>query len=178
MPTSAPVIQTYLERLGGRLRSAGLTTQRVFLMQSNGGLMRISLAANYPVQTLLSGPAAGVIFGAETARLTGRQRVITFDMGGTSSDISVITNGAVEQTRQGQIGGHEIGTPMIQIRTLGAGGGTVAWIGRDGLLKAGPRSAGAQPGPACYGRGGVEPTVTDANLVLGYLAPVASPEAS
>jgi N-methylhydantoinase A len=164
-----PVMESYLRRLSDRLREAGLTTEQLFIMQSNGGLMRIDLAASYPNQTLLSGPAAGVVFGAEMGRITGERNLITFDMGGTSTDISVMPDGAYQETRQGQINGQDIGTPMIQIRTLGAGGGTIAWIGPDGLLKAGPRSAGAAPGPACYGRGGELPTVTDANLVLGYL---------
>jgi N-methylhydantoinase A len=164
-----PVMESYLRRLAERLRGAGLTTEQLFIMQSNGGLMRIDLAASYPNQTLLSGPAAGVVFGAGMTQITGERNLITFDMGGTSTDISVMPGGAYQETRQGQIGGQDIGTPMIQIRTLGAGGGTIAWIGPDGLLKAGPRSAGADPGPACYGRGGQLPTVTDANLVLGYL---------
>jgi N-methylhydantoinase A len=166
-----PVIESYLRRLGDRLRETGVHTPQVFIMQSNGGLMRIDIAASYPNQTLLSGPAAGVIFGANMAGVTGQQKVITFDMGGTSTDISVISGGAFEETRQGRIAGQDIGTPMMQIRTLGAGGGTIAWIGPDGLLKAGPQSAGADPGPAAYGKGGTQPTITDANLVLGYLDP-------
>jgi N-methylhydantoinase A len=162
---------SYLQRLSGRLRETGLTTEQLFIMQSNGGLMRIDVAAHYPNQTLLSGPAAGVVFGASIGALTGESNVVTFDMGGTSTDIAVLPENTYQETRQGKISGQDIGTPMIQIRTLGAGGGTIAWIGPDGLLKAGPRSAGADPGPACYGRGGTEPTVTDANIVLGYLDP-------
>jgi N-methylhydantoinase A len=165
-----PKIADYLTRLEQRLIARGLKTPQLFLMQSNGGLMRISLGARHPNQTLLSGPAAGVIAGAELARVTRRAHVITFDMGGTSTDISVIVEGRVLETTQGQIAGQDIGTPMLRVRTLGAGGGTVAWIGRDGLLKVGPRSAGSVPGPACYGRGGEEPTVTDANVVLGALS--------
>jgi N-methylhydantoinase A len=165
-----PKIADYLMRLEQRLIARGLKTPQLFLMQSNGGLMRISLGARHPNQTLLSGPAAGVIAGAELARVTRRQHVITFDMGGTSTDISVIVQGRVLETTQGQIAGQDIGTPMLRVRTLGAGGGTVAWIGKDGLLKVGPRSAGSVPGPACYGRGGEEPTVTDANVVLGALS--------
>jgi N-methylhydantoinase A len=139
-------------------------------MQSNGGLMRISLGARHPNQTLLSGPAAGVIAGADLARTTKRGHVVTFDMGGTSTDISVIVDGAILEMSQGQIAGQDIGTPMLRVRTLGAGGGTVGEIGKDGLLKVGPRSAGSAPGPACYGRGGTEATVTDANLLLGALS--------
>jgi N-methylhydantoinase A len=165
-----PKIADYLTRLEQRLIARGLNTPQLFLMQSNGGLMRISLGARHPNQTLLSGPAAGVIAGAELARVTRRAHVITFDMGGTSTDISVIVEGRVLETTQGQIAGQDIGTPMLRVRTLGAGGGTVAWIGKDGLLKVGPRSAGSVPGPACYGRGGEEPTVTDANVVLGALS--------
>jgi N-methylhydantoinase A len=164
-----PKIADYLLRLERRLIERGLKTPQLFLMQSNGGLMRISLGARHPNQTLLSGPAAGVIAGAELARVTRAPHVITFDMGGTSTDISVIVEGRVLETTQGQIAGQDIGTPMLRVRTLGAGGGTIAWIGKDGLLKVGPQSAGSQPGPACYGRGGEAPTVTDANVVLGAL---------
>ena len=165
-----PTIADYLMRLERRLIERGLKTPQLFLMQSNGGLMRISLGARHPNQTLLSGPAAGVIAGAELARRTRRHHVITFDMGGTSTDISVIVEGRLLETTQGQIAGQDIGTPMLRVRTLGAGGGTIAWIGKDGLLKVGPRSAGSVPGPACYGRGGEEPTVTDANVALGALS--------
>ena len=164
-----PKIASYLLRLESNLAKLGLTTPQLFLMQSNGGLMRISLGARHPNQTLLSGPAAGVIAGAELARVTRRSHVITFDMGGTSTDISVIVDGRMLETTQGLIAGQDIGTPMLKVRTLGAGGGTIAWIAKDGLLKVGPRSSGSAPGPACYGRGGVEPTVTDANVVLGAL---------
>jgi N-methylhydantoinase A len=165
-----PKIEHYLLRLEERLRAAGVATPQLFLMQSNGGLMRLSIGARHPNQTLLSGPAAGVIAGIALAALSQRSNLVTFDMGGTSTDISVIANGRVLETTEGQIAGQDIGTPMLKVRTLGAGGGTVAAIGKDGLLKVGPRSAGAVPGPACYGRGGTEPTVTDANLVLGALS--------
>jgi N-methylhydantoinase A len=165
-----PRIANYLHSLERRLEARGVTTAQKFLMQSNGGLMRISLGARHPNQTLLSGPAAGVIAGAELARATKRGHVVTFDMGGTSTDISVIVDGAILEMSQGQIAGQDIGTPMLRVRTLGAGGGTVAEIGKDGLMKVGPRSSGSEPGPACYGRGGTEATVTDANLMLGALS--------
>jgi N-methylhydantoinase A len=165
-----PRIANYLHSLEQRLDARGATTAQKFLMQSNGGLMRISLGARHPNQTLLSGPAAGVIAGAELARATKRGHVVTFDMGGTSTDISIIVDGAILEMSQGQIAGQDIGTPMLRVRTLGAGGGTVAEIGKDGLMKVGPRSSGSVPGPACYGRGGNEATVTDANLVLGALS--------
>jgi len=163
-------VATYLGSLETRLDTCGINTPQKFLMQSNGGLMRLSLGARHPNQTLLSGPAAGVIAGAELARETKRSHVVTFDMGGTSTDISVIVDGAILEIPQGQIAGQDIGTPMLRVRSLGAGGGTVAEIGKDGLLKVGPRSSGSVPGPACYGRGGTEATVTDANLLLGALS--------
>ena len=161
--------ETYLLRLVERLRAAGIVTPQIFLMQSNGGLMRMNVGARYPNQTLLSGPAAGVVSGIELAAVLGRRNLVTFDMGGTSTDISVIRDGRSEETTAGRIAGQDLATPMLAVHTLGAGGGTIAWIGKDGLMKVGPRSAGADPGPACYGRGGELPTVTDANLLLGAL---------
>ena len=165
-----PRISDYLISLEKRLDAHGVATPQKYLMQSNGGSMRISLGARHPNQTLLSGPAAGVIAGADLARETKRGHVVTFDMGGTSTDISIIVDGAILEMAQGQIAGQDIGTPMLRVRTLGAGGGTVAEIGKDGLLKVGPRSSGSAPGPACYSRGGTEATVTDANLLLGALS--------
>jgi N-methylhydantoinase A len=165
-----PTVERYLLQLGERLDERGITTPQRFLMQSNGGLMRLSIGARFPNQTLLSGPAAGVIAATELGRLTRTKHLITLDMGGTSTDISVIVDGQVLETAEGRIAGQDIASPMLKVRTLGAGGGTIAWIGRDELLKVGPRSAGAVPGPACYMRGGDEPTVTDANLVLGALS--------
>ena len=164
-----PIIERYLVRLAELLERAGIKTPQIFLMQSNGGLMRITIGARFPNQTLLSGPAAGVVAGLDLARTTGRPNLVTLDMGGTSTDISLVTEGRAEETYEGRINGQDIGTPMLSVRTLGAGGGTLAWIGKDGLLKMGPQSAGAVPGPACYGRGGEAPTVTDANFVLGGL---------
>ena len=165
-----PTVERYLLRLGERLNEKGVATPQRFLMQSNGGLMRLSIGARFPNQTLLSGPAAGVVAATELGRTTGVSHLITLDMGGTSSDICVIADGQILETSEGRIAGQDIASPMLKIRTLGAGGGTIAWIGRDGLLKVGPRSAGAVPGPACYMRGGEEPTVTDANLILGALS--------
>ena len=162
-------METYLLRLVDRLTAAGIETPQIFLMQSNGGLMRMNVGARYPNQTLLSGPAAGVVSGIELAAVLGRRNLVTFDMGGTSTDISVIRDGRSEETTAGRIAGQDLATPMLAVHTLGAGGGTIAWIGKDGLMKVGPRSAGADPGPACYGRGGELPTVTDANLLLGAL---------
>jgi N-methylhydantoinase A/oxoprolinase/acetone carboxylase beta subunit/N-methylhydantoinase B/oxoprolinase/acetone carboxylase alpha subunit len=168
-----PAVEGYLNRVEDRLGVAGVRTDQKFLMQSNGGLMRLSVAASHPSQTVLSGPAAGVAFGAYLGQITDHPNLVTFDIGGTSTDISLIANGVHERTREGEINGQDLGLPMIQIRTLGAGGGAIAWIGPDGLLKVGPESAGADPGPACYGAGGTRPTVTDASVVLGYLEPSA-----
>jgi N-methylhydantoinase A len=164
-----PLVETYLLRLAERLKGRGVTTPQIFIMQSNGGLMRISTGARYPNQMLLSGPAAGVIAANELAGLAKASHVVTFDMGGTSADISVIVEGRLGETTGGRLAGQDVGNPMLKVRTLGAGGGTIAWIAKDGLLKVGPQSAGAAPGPASYGRGGELPTVTDANLVLGAL---------
>jgi N-methylhydantoinase A len=164
-----PIMERYLVNLDRRLKERGITTPQIFLMQSNGGLMRITMGARFPNQTLTSGPAAGVVAGAALARGTGRRNFVTLDIGGTSTDISVIADARASETSSGRIAGQDIGTPMLAVHTLGAGGGTIAWIGRDGLMKVGPQSAGAVPGPACYGRGGTAPTVTDANLILGAL---------
>lgn len=166
-----PKVETYLHRLSEELSAIGIVTPQKFLMQSNGGLMRITVAARHPNQTLLSGPAAGVIAAIEFARSADCKHVLTFDMGGTSADIGVIVGNTILESSENRIAGHDIGTPMLKIRTLGAGGGTVASVGKDGLLKVGPESSGSMPGPVCYGRGGTQPTVTDANLVLGSLSP-------
>jgi N-methylhydantoinase A len=164
-----PIMERYLINLERRLKQRGVATPQIFLMQSNGGLMRITMGARFPNQTLTSGPAAGVVAGAALARTMGRRNFVTLDIGGTSTDISVIADARTGETSSGRIAGQDIATPMLAVHTLGAGGGTIAWIGRDGLMKVGPHSAGAVPGPACYGRGGTAPTVTDANLVLGAL---------
>lgn len=166
-----PKVETYLQRLDEQLSSMGVSTPQKFLMQSNGGLMRITVAARHPNQTLLSGPAAGVVAATELARAAKCRHVLTFDMGGTSADIGVIVGSQILESSENRIAGHDIATPMLEIRTLGAGGGTIAEIGKDGLLKVGPESSGSMPGPVCYGRGGTQPTVTDANLVLGSLSP-------
>ncbi len=164
-----PAVGTYLDRLGEGLAARGVTTPQRFVMQSSGGLVPMATGAKFASQLLLSGPAAGLIAGAALGTATGEANVVTLDMGGTSTDIGVIANGRVRESAAGVLAGQDVAQPMLKVRTLGAGGGTVAFIGKDGLLKVGPRSAGAIPGPAAYGRGGTEPTVTDANLVLGAL---------
>jgi N-methylhydantoinase A len=164
-----PVVKAYFTELAERAGAEGVNLDRTFIMQSNGGLMRLNIAAAYPNETLLSGPAAGISFATALAGQTGDRDVVTFDMGGTSTDISLVRGGQAATVNRGIIAGQEIGTSMVEIRTIGAGGGAIAHIGDDGLLKVGPQSAGAMPGPACYAHGGTDPTVTDANVVLGYI---------
>jgi N-methylhydantoinase A len=139
-------------------------------MQSNGGMANFSTSANKSVATVLSGPAGGVTASVQICRATGLQNLVTFDMGGTSCDVALIKNGAPAVQHRGKIEGRDISLPMLDIHTVSAGGGTLARIDRFGQLAVGPDSAGAVPGPACYGRGGTDPTITDCNLVLGYLS--------
>jgi N-methylhydantoinase A len=143
------------------------THARVFVMQSNGGIAALAAAAREPVRTVLSGPAGGVVGAAATARASGFERVIAFDMGGTSTDVSLV-DGAIATASDAQVAGLPVGVPMLDIHTVGAGGGSLARFDAGGVLRVGPESAGADPGPICYGRG-VQPTVTDANLLLGRL---------
>ena len=165
-----PIIERYLLDLAERMNKAGLAID-VNVMQSNGGIMTAKLASQKSVATILSGPAGGVIGSQGISVLAGNKDVITLDMGGTSADICLINNGKFLTTKESEIGGHAVKVPMIDINTIGAGGGSIAWIDPGGLLRVGPQSAGADPGPACYGKGGTLPTVTDANLVLGRLNP-------
>ena len=183
-----PVIQRYLENLESRAKSirrdvagnVSLTTStktrginvpapRVFVMQSSGGITTLSTAAREPVRTVLSGPAGGVVGAAATARASGFDRIIAFDMGGTSTDVSLV-EGSIHTATDAQIAGLPISVPMLDIHTVGAGGGSLARFDAAGVLRIGPESAGADPGPICYGRG-TQPTVTDANLLLGRLQP-------
>jgi len=138
--------------------------------QSSGGLMSIARAERYPIRTALSGPAAGAVGAIEMARQSGKPDVITLDMGGTSADVCLIRDLKADMSFERDVAGFPVRLPTIDINTVGAGGGSIAWFGPDGLLKVGPQSAGAMPGPACYGRGGTEPTVSDANLLLGRLS--------
>ena len=164
-----PTIGDYLDRLERGLRDGGLTGN-ILIVQSNGGVMTIDTACRLPIRTALSGPAAGVIASAHIARSVGIDNIITCDMGGTSFDVSVIAKGQSEMVAQTEIDfGMVIRTPMIEITTIGAGGGSIAWIDPGGLLQVGPESAGSDPGPVCYGQGNSHPTVTDANLVLGRI---------
>ncbi len=165
-----PVMQRYIERLGGRLREAGLRAAP-HLTQSNGGVIGFDTAAALPVRTVLSGPSTGVVAAQALAGMVGMPDLITFDMGGTSTDVALLTGGACRMASEAEVHGYPIKAPMLDIHTVGAGGGSIAFIDGGGLLKVGPRSAGAHPGPVCYGLGATEPTVTDANVVLQTLNP-------
>ena len=140
-------------------------------MRSNGGVLSAEEVVHQPISTVLSGPAAGALGAATIAARAGYGSVLTCDGGGTSTDVAVITDGRPSLTTEGSVGPFPAKIPMIDIVTVGAGGGSVAWVSAEGALKVGPRSAGAHPGPACYGLGGTEPTVTDAHLVLGRIPP-------
>jgi N-methylhydantoinase A len=163
----SPLLARYLGRLLERAADAGLPEPRI--MQSSGGLAAASLAARHAAFTVLSGPAGGAAAAALVARRSGHEDLVCFDMGGTSCDVCVVEAGAVRETAGREVGGRPLALAMVDIHTVGAGGGSVAWRDPGGALRVGPRSAGATPGPACYGRGGEEPTVTDANLLLGRL---------
>lgn len=164
-----PIILNYIHTLvagvADRAPNASLG-----INQSSGGLMSPERVRDFPVRTALSGPAAGVVGAAHVARQTGRRNIITLDMGGTSADVALIREFEFDLAFERDVAGFPIRMPCVDVQTVGAGGGSVAWFDRDGLMKAGPKSAGAYPGPACYGNGGQEPTTTDANLLLGRLS--------
>src|SRR5579872_2893523 len=165
-----PVMQRYLESLEARLqRWSGGAGTRIFVMQSSGGITALRSAVREPVRTVLSGPAGGVVGAAAMARRSGCERIISFDMGGTSTDVALVDR-EVQGGNQSEIAGLPIGVPTLDIHTVGAGGGSIARFDAAGALRVGPESAGADPGPICYGRG-TQPTVTDANLILGRLQP-------
>ena len=174
-----PLLASYLARLGEATRSRALPP--LYLMGSNGGILEASEVVAMPAMAVESGPAAGVVAAALVARQTGRRDLLSFDMGGTTAKASLIRNGQYETTPDYEVGGgssmtrwmngtgHPIRVPVIDLAEVSAGGGSIAWVDRAGALRVGPKSAGANPGPACYGRGGAEPTVTDCDLLLGYL---------
>lgn len=166
-----PVVTRQLASMRKRLDEAKMNAN-VVVIKSNGGEMTLDAAANAPVNLVLSGPTGGVIASRQVARLTDTANLVTVDIGGTSTDVAVILDGRERFTTAFEIEwGMPIQIPMIDIRTIGAGGGSIAWIDNGGMLRVGPQSAGANPGPACYGGGGTEPTVTDANVVLGRIDP-------
>ncbi len=162
-----PLVAGYLERL-----RRGLAPAPVAVMQSSGETIDADQAGRHGVRLLLSGPAGGLAAAQFVGRECGRERLLTFDMGGTSTDVALI-DGDIRLTSEGRVVGYPVAVPMVDMHTIGAGGGSIAWVDEGGLLQVGPQSAGAHPGPACYGRGGEHPTVTDANLLLGRLSPQA-----
>lgn len=166
-----PRLLDYLSRLGGSLSDSGLSTPQTYVMQSNGGAATFPAATERGVTTILSGPAGGVVAGVEIGRLAQLPNVITFDMGGTSCDVSLAEGGDPQRAMRSIVDGRHIAVPSLDIHTVSAGGGTLAWVDEQGGLHVGPQSAGAAPGPVAYGRGGETPTVTDCDLVLGYLNP-------
>ena len=166
-----PLVAKHLASLGGRLGEQG-ANRRIAVIKSNGGEMTLDAAAQAPIQLTLSGPTGGVVGAKQVARLAGVDHLVTLDMGGTSTDVSTVVGGRESFTTSFEIQfGLPIQIPMIDIRTMGAGGGSLAWIDKGGMLRVGPESAGATPGPACYGLGGTRATATDANVVLGRINP-------
>ena len=162
-----PVSSRYLRSLGEACAGDGLPEPLVML--SSGGVATLAEAAAHAALILVSGPAGGVVGGARLAALAGVANAISFDMGGTSTDVCLIAGGKVDRSNERNVSGLPVRLPMVDVHTVGAGGGSLAWVDRGGALRVGPQSAGADPGPACYGRGGTRPTVTDANLLLGRL---------
>ena len=163
----APIVKNYLSILEKETAKSGLD-KSLYIMQSNGGVMTSDIAKELPIQTLLSGPVGGAIGSVTIADSAGYKNIICADLGGTSFDVSLIINGKPDVTAETNLEGFPILSPMVNIHTIGAGGGSIAFI-ESGGLRVGPKSAGSNPGPACYGKGGTEPTVTDANLVLGRI---------
>lgn len=168
---AGPRMQRYLDSMASDMRMLGIPAQP-YTIHSNGGLMSIPTVRQFPVRTCLSGPAAGVVGSASVAGSAGFQNVVTFDVGGTSTDVSIIVDGKPQFTSSRTVADYPVKMPMVDINVIGAGGGSIAWMDDAGALKVGPHSAGAVPGPVAYGRGGTLPTVTDANVILHRLNPV------
>jgi N-methylhydantoinase A len=166
----SPLLAAYLENLAKRLAGHGFRGS-LLLMQSNGGVSSVEVGRRYGARSVLSGPAAAPVAAAKLAALYGLRNVISVDMGGTSFDVCLIDDGQPQITSDGELAGLRIALSMVDIHTIGAGGGSIVGVDERGLLNVGPQSAGADPGPACYGRGGSQPTITDANVLLGYVAP-------
>ena len=167
-----PIMKRYLSRIEDRLKNEDVQA-RMHIVRSDGGLMSASAASERPVHTVLSGPAGGVTSTVMIARRTGLKKLLAFDMGGTSTDVSVILDGEPTISRSTEVGYFPAKVPTLDVRSVGAGGGSIAEVSElTKSLRVGPRSAGAKPGPVAYGQGGTEPTVSDANVVLGYLPPV------
>ncbi|WP_200847836.1 hydantoinase/oxoprolinase family protein [Rhizobium sp. 18055] len=166
-----PIVASQMIEMRSRLDDGGQTAPTA-VIKSNGGEALPEAVANYPIHLLVSGPSGGVIASRFLAETVGAEKLITLDMGGTSTDVATVINGKESFTTSFEIEwGLPVQIPMLDIRTIGAGGGSIAWVDKGGMLRVGPQSAGSAPGPACYGRGGLQPTVTDANVVLGRIAP-------
>ncbi|HIJ55281.1 MAG TPA: hydantoinase/oxoprolinase family protein, partial [Deltaproteobacteria bacterium] len=163
-------VNAYVARLDAMLKEMEIASD-LYIMQSNGGVITAEMAREMSARTILSGPAGGALTGVFLAKSVDQPNIITIDMGGTSSDICLIEDCSPRLTTEADIEGYPIKLPMIDINTIGAGGGSIAWIDAGGALRVGPQSAGADPGPVCYDRGGTEPTVTDANAILGRINP-------
>ena len=163
-----PQVSYYVKKLEGGLKENGIDAP-LLIMKSSGGVIGVETAVRQPAYTALSGPAAGVMAARHIGQMTGFKDVISLDMGGTSTDVSLISDSKVTSTTEGKLGDWPMHLPMVDIATIGAGGGSIAWLTQSGNLSLGPHSAGANPGPVCYGQGGTEPTVTDANLALGRI---------
>jgi N-methylhydantoinase A len=166
------IMDSYLERFSDGVRQRGVARQP-YVIQSNGGLISPATLRQVPINTFISGPAGGVVGAVNVARACGVSDIITMDIGGTSTDVCLVRGGKPANANQRNIGGLPVRTASLDLHTIGAGGGSIAWVDAGGLPKVGPESAGAHPGPACYGRGGLRATLTDANMVLGRLNPVA-----
>jgi N-methylhydantoinase A len=165
-----PVLRRYVERLVSRLADERFDGV-LLVMQSNGGVAIPDIVTRLPASTVLSGPAGGPVAGLTYARSTGAEDCLIVDMGGTSYDVSIVRDREVQVTHEGEVNRQSVSLPMIDVHTIGAGGGSIGWLDEGGLLHMGPQSAGADPGPAAYGRGGLEPSCTDADVVLGYIDP-------
>ena len=165
-----PLMDRYYGDLAAHLSDIGVAAP-IYIATSNGGTVSVDTARQRPVDTLLSGPASGVVAAAQISQFADEQRIVTLDMGGTSSDIAVTRDGSPEYTTETRIGDLPLVLPVVNVRAIGAGGGSIVWIDDQGVLKVGPESAGAEPGPVAYGRGGTQPTITDCYLVAGILAP-------
>ena len=167
---SQPLFQTYLALLAERVRDIGVTAP-IYITANNGGTLSIDSARERPIDTVLSGPASGVVAANRTTRASGHAKIITVDMGGTSCDVGVTKGLEPEFSMQTHVGNYPLAMPVVAVSSIGAGGGSVVWVDAQGILKVGPRSAGADPGPLCYGRGGKEPTITDCYLLVGLINP-------
>lgn len=167
-----PVMSDYVSNLKRRKTELGIESQ-LHVMQSNGGITGAESVTERPVQTLLSGPAAGVKGAAYVAKTAGFENILTMDMGGTSCDVSLVEGGDMTVSTDVEVGEYTVGVPMVEVHTIGAGGGSIGWLDSGSAIRVGPRSAGAEPGPICYDRGGTAPTVTDAHFLLGRIDPAA-----